>query len=646
MALSNDESKIDRRERDLYSRNIPQEKDPERGGFSKPVYDVSENWQSGDSFSAALTKEYTVPDQKNGFFKKFFIGSVVFFFVAVLVFLYMSYGGFNTVSSKNVDIFVQGPVAIDGGEVLVLDIAVKNNNNVPLEGAELLVEYPSGTREAGNIAVELTRYKEDVGNIAPGESVTKTVKSVLFGEKDTVKNIKVSVEYKAKGSNATFTKEKNYEINIKSSPVLVTVEYPKEVNSNQKMELVITVISSSNALIENLLVDAEYPFGFAFESATPQPSFGNNVWKIGDLNPKEKRTIKIIGKMEGQNDEEKTFRFNAGTPLDNDEKVIGIDFVTSAETILIRKPFFDVSLALDNDTQKDHVVEIGKQINGRLVWTNNLPVSVNDVVLDVTLGGSALDRNKVGVDQQGFYQSAENKISWDKRNTPVLAEIKPGQNGTFTFNFSTLNPLTQNISALRNPEANIDIKIKGIRFSDTEPPEEISYSFNRKVKVNTQVTFNPRVVYSIGPFENSGALPPKAEKETTYTILWTISNSFNDITNATVSASLPTYVKWVDIKSPASDRLLYNPSTNKVVWEPGDIKAGMGFGSSPREVAFQVSILPSLSQVGIAPTLIEDMTLTAVDKFTGNQVLITSNPVTTRISTDPIFDFQNDIVVK
>ncbi len=646
MPLNNSESKIDRRERDLYSRNVPQEKEPIRGDFTKPKYEISDNWQSQDSFSEAVNEEFAETENKSKFFKTFFFGSVGFFVLAILTFVYMSYGGFNTVSSKNVDISIKGPVSIGGGEELVLDIVITNNNNVPLNGADLLVEYPDGTRETTDLSKELLRQKENVGGILSGQSVTKTVKAVLFGEKNTSKTIKVSVEYQAQGSNATFTKEKDYPITIQSSPVLFSVDYAKEVNSNQKTDLTITVTSNSNTMIENMLVRAEYPFGFSLDSATPQPSFDNNVWSIGDLKPKEKRVIKISGKIEGQNDEEKTFRFSAGTAEPNDEKVIGIDFISSAETVVIRRPFFDIKLSLDSDESKEHIAEIGQSIGGNLSWINNLPVAVNDAVIEVTLGGNALDRNKVTSDQSGFYQSSLNKIVWNKNTTNSLSEIDPGENGNFNFNFSTLPATAQNLAILRNPEVNLNVNIKGVRFSDTEPPQNIEYSFSRKVKVATGPTFNSRMVYSTGPFENRGSIPPKAEKETTYTVIWTLGNSFNDITNASVSASLPTYVKWVDLKSPISEKILYNPATNKIVWEPGDIKAGVGFSTSPREVAFQVSFLPSLGQVGFSPKIIEESTFSGQDRFTNKSFSITNQALTTRITTDPAFDFNDDVVVK
>jgi hypothetical protein len=646
MVLNKDESKIDRRERDLYSRNVPQEKEPKRGDFTKPNYDPSDGWQAGDSFSTAIKEEFDETENKSKFFKFFFIGSIGFFIITILTFFYISQGGFNSVSSKNLDISIKGPVSIGGGDELVLNIVVTNNNNVPLTTADLLIEYPDGTRDTLDLSKELFRQKENISGILSGQSVTKTVKAVLFGEKDESKKIKVSVEYQTQDSNANFIKEKDYQITIQSSPVIFSVEYPKEANSNQKTDLTVTVVSNSNKIIEDLLVRAEYPFGFTLDTANPQASFDNNIWIIGDLKPKEKRVIKISGKIEGQNDEEKTFRFIAGAMSPRDEKIIGTSFVSSSETIILRRPFFDTKLSLNNNENKESVVEIGETVSGVLYWKNNLSTPINDPSIEIIFSGGALDKNKISSDQDGFYQSVLNKIVWNKNTVGKFSIIDPGETGSVSFNFGVLPSTVQNLAVLRNPEINLNINIKGSNFSSTDQSQTIEYSFAHKIKVATYATFNSRMVYSVGPFENMGSIPPKAEKETTYTVFWTIGNSFNDITNASVSATLPPYVKWVDVKSPLSEKIFYNPVTNKIIWEPNDIKAGVGFSSSPREVAFQVSFLPSLSQVGSIPKIIENIVFTGQDKFTLKNISITNLDLTTRITTDPLFDFNDEMVVK
>lgn len=427
----------------------------------------------------------------------------------------------------------------------------------------------------------------------------------------------------------------------------MTLQYPEEVNSNQKMELTLHVESNSNTTIENLLVSAIYPLGFSFQNATPEPAFDQNVWSIGDLKPNESRDIVIGGIMQGQNEEEKTFRFTAGSASQSDEKLIGVDFIAVAETTKIKKPFFTSELSIDNSEDNPSVVYIGNQVSGSLLWTNSIPVTIHDAVIEIYFSGNALDRNKITASQQGFYDSLNNRVFWDKRTRPELAEVAPGQTGKLQFDFYTLKATPQTLAALRAGEVNLQVKITGQRFSETEAPEELSYSYSRNVRVVSEAQFNPRLVYSVGPFTNTGPVPPKAEKATTYTVIWSITNSFNNLAQTTVTAQLPPYVSWVGTKSPSSENVIYNKDTNQVVWDVGNVKAGIGYvGSSPREVAFQVSVVPSLGQVNKAPDVILEQQMTAQDLWTGKEIEINRSPLSTRLTTDPQFDFGDGTVVK
>jgi hypothetical protein len=87
----------------------------------------------------------------------------------------------------------------------------------------------------------------------------------------------------------------------------------------------------------------------------------------------------------------------------------------------------------------------------------------------------------------------------------------------------------------------------------------------------TEVTLTSRALFSTGPFTNTGTLPPKAEEETTYTVLFTTGNTQNDIENARVTAVLGPNVSWV---SASGEDISYNPSNNTVTWNLGTLASG------------------------------------------------------------------------
>jgi hypothetical protein len=164
--------------------------------------------------------------------------------------------------------------------------------------------------------------------------------------------------------------------------------------------------------------------------------------------------------------------------------------------------------------------------------------------------------------------------------------------------------------------------------------------------VNSNISLVAKALYNDGSFKNTGVIPPKAEKTTTYTINWSISNTFNNTSNVTVSAVLPSYVKFINNINPQNEAVTYNDVSGEVVWNVGNIKTNTGYISAPRQVSFQVSLLPSLSQIGTVPILIGDSTLRATDVFTNAPLSSAVDALSTDIVGDSLYRYGQGVVVK
>ena len=153
-----------------------------------------------------------------------------------------------------------------------------------------------------------------------------------------------------------------------------------------------------------------------------------------------------------------------------------------------------------------------------------------------------------------------------------------------------------------------------------------------------------KALYYSGPFTNTGPIPPKAGQPTTYTIVWALSNTSNNISNAQVHATLPSWVDFVGPISPPSEDLTYDPSTKEVAWNIGGIPTGTGITSSDREVSFQVTLNPSTSQVGTSPLIINDAVLTGHDDFANVDITVNKNSLNTQLFNDSSFPAGGDRV--
>lgn len=636
-----EKSNLENLEEDIYSRDTPDITKRAQSHLSPHIVDVKSAWTDDTQITEELSHAKE-PKRGISFVSKFFFTSIVLFLIAAGVAAYMILGGFNTISSKNVDITIQGPTNVAAGEEVVLEVTIHNKNNVDLESVNFKVEYPEGTREPENLSTEKTRTEEMVGSIASGRTATRTLRAVFFGEKDEIKQLKLSIDYKARGGNANFSKEKVYDISIKSAPIVVTVDYPKEINANQEVEFVVTIVSNATEAIEDLLLRAEYPFGFVFSQSNPVSSFDKNIWKIGTLNPTEKKTFSIKGKVEAQNDEERTVRFTTGLADKNDEKKIAVDFITITNPVLIKKPFIGLAVELAGSRDVVHAVKAGGTIEGNIAWTNNLPVAIQDVGIRAILTGTSFDRNSVDPGN-GFFRSTENTIVWDKNMVSNLRTINPGDSGDVDFRFNVLDFTPQSSSQNKNISFNVNVFVAGTRVVQGEPNQTVTSESRHTIKIVTEPSLRGNVVHSVGPFENTGPMPPRADLETTYTVVWSISNTFNDLGNTVVSAKLPVYVEWKGLTNQPG-QVIYDEQSRIVSWAADEIKAGTGYGTPPKEVAFQVGLIPSVSQIGSTPTLADGITMTATDRFTGKQIVIQGGDVSTHMSEDPEYSGGDDEV--
>jgi hypothetical protein len=205
---------------------------------------------------------------------------------------------------------------------------------------------------------------------------------------------------------------------------------------------------------------------------------------------------------------------------------------------------------------------------------------------------------------------------WDGGAVASLTRIEPGGNGSISFSLASVNLTTSQGLVFRNPEITVDVSVKGRRVSGSNLPEEIFSTVTKKLRISSVLTLLGTLEYEKGPFENTGPVPPKAEEKTTYTIIWSLKNSTNDLADATVRATLPPYVEWVGVSIPQNEQIEYNPEVREITWKPGQIKAGAGYSVTAREVSFQVRIEPSISQVGAEIPIVGNARATAIDRFT------------------------------
>lgn len=596
---------------------------------------VSDSWEDDEEKLGSEEKFF----MRTSVFKNFFIFSLGFFILALGYAAYIFFAGGNTVSNDNIDISILGNSFTAGGEELSLVVGITNRNNSSLDLADLVMEYPKGSATIGTDAFssETERSRFSLGSIPAGSVRNENIKITLFGEQGSVRPIKFSLEYRVEGSNAIFVKEKNYEVTISSTPINLSVDAPVTISPNQDISLNIKATLNATRPASKVLVKLDYPTGFQFKSSAPMPSFGNNIWNLGDIAPGTEHNIAISGKMVDVFDgEEKTFRVWSGSQSKTDKTAIDVVFNSFVHTVAIKKAFIEATLSINGVNQREYAVDTKTVINGQINFINNLETKINDLEIRAKISGNAVDRKTIKA-LQGFYDSAKDVITWDQNGNNNLKEVNPGDSGSVTFSLSSLSLLLPGGGTLSNPSINIDVNISGKQLLAGYATEELKNSASALIRIISDVGFATKAFYSSGPFTNHGPVPPKVGKETTYTISWSLSSTANGISKSIIRSTIPAWIRFVGTISPASEDLTYNASTREIIWNVGNIPKGAGITQASKEVAFQVALTPSLSQIKTFPTIINEAILTGHDDFANVDIRVSKNSLLTQFVNDPQF---------
>ena len=300
--------------------------------------------------------------------------------------------------------------------------------------------------------------------------------------------------------------------------------------------------------------------------------------------------------------------------------------------VAIRESLLAVSVLANNS--REYIAKPGDFVSWEVTWKNNLPVPVKNAFIELDISGEIVDYKSVKVDQ-GTYDGINKRAVWNGFSAPQLRLINPGQSGTVRVGATLLaNPSVQKFTD-KNFTATVSARINSSSVPEGFEGTDISGKDAITLKVSSRLAFQSRAYYFAGPITNTGPLPPKVGQETTYTIVWSLTNLSNDLENVVVRTGLPSYMRWKQVIHPAGETISYNPDTGDIVWQAGTLLAGAGFSRPAREVAFQVALVPGINLEGSAPALILGSIASGKDLFTSVNLQVQHEAVSTEIRYDP-----------
>ena len=602
--------------------------DLKRIRLKKKKYLVNSNWE--DDKKEVKEEKPKKPKKPMTFYTKFLIFSFSFFLISIITAVFIFGSGANQITYEKVGLGIQGPNFIAGGDTISFIVSVTNQNAVPIVLSDVYVLYPDGTVEPGSPTIPMARDRQSFDKILPGETKEVRFNAVIFGSEGETKKIQVRYEYRIDSSNAIFHKDKDYDIRISTAPVNVSSTHPEDVLSGDEIELDIEVASNSTEDVSNLGLKIDYPFGFVFESAIPEPVSGDNIWDIGTILAAGSKNIKVKGIIGGQDGEERVFRYSVGAKNEEDLDDIGSIFSASESVIAIRRPDFDIKI-LVNGREEPEILYTTDRVNVEISVTNNLDTKILNPSIGAILKNDIFDPETIEV-EEGFFNSLNESIVWSRQTSSDFNEIEKGETKTASFNFLFRNGLTGEV---KEPRLLIDVSATGDSFSSSGGERAVISESETAIKLGSDLIVSGQTLYAVGPIGSSGPIPPKVGEITGYTIKWEAFAANNDFTDTVVSATLPPYVQYLGIFSPPGEDISYDDEKKEVVWNIGRLDALTGFdGQDTKEVYFKIALEPSISQVGQPVELLGNKKITGFDTFAETLFITEGDPETTEIDED------------
>lgn len=528
--------------------------------------------------------------------------------------------------AREVSLKIEGEKEVKSGQETTYLIKYSNLGKVALEQIELTLERPEGFSltwpEAEREDYRVATWS--LSDLAPKSEDSFEIKGTFIGQQDESKTLKVKLRYIPANFQSYFETSASLSVTISSVPLVLNLNAAKEIISGRRIGYLLDYLNASQATFSNVRIVFEYPQGFTFSSAQPEPTEANNIWDIGQMIPDQLGQIKVEGTLEGKEGENKSLTATIGL-------VEGSKFIQYNKTVvgteIVASPLYINQRVND---EEDYLAKAGDVLEYEIKYENRTNQEIRDVVITSQLSGQVLDFDSIEV-ENGVFDKSSKTISWSKDSLSTLGLLKSNQGGTLNFTVKVKDYLPIDDFGDKNFTIN-----SLVRMSGANVPDWVGLSENELItKVSSRLVLNARGYYYDPIISNSGPIPPKVGQTTTYTIHWQLLNLANDVEGVEIKSTLPSNVDWTNQFTALKGELSYDSRLREISWQIDKLAANTGILTPVQEAIFQISITPIASQIGKNVLLLEESTINGTDTFTQGKLTNTAQEVTTALPDDP-----------
>jgi len=519
------------------------------------------------------------------------------------------------------------------------------------EQNDIVIKYGNYSRvNLKNVAISFQRASEikidgdnnsafvktwDLGVLVPGKGDSIKIPISVFGSEGSSYFIESTFQYVPENFNSIFKRSKSGKLKVGGSPVKIIISAPQNISSGRKIEYSVVCENLSKKDFSDLILHVDYPNGFSLEtikiagefdlSDTEDVNDGDIL--IKNLASGEKIEYVIAGSLTGDIGRGEIIKAMVGFKKGGEFYA----YDKGESSTMIREPEILITQTVEKSVENANTGDI---IYFKIKAKNTSDAGLIGVEVGSKLEGNAIDFSSVKV-ENGIIK-ADNTILWNSSGILQFAYFLPSQEVELSFSLRIKDRLPITNAMAKNFIVSSSPYVNAAALS-----EEIAGN-TVNIKVNSKLVLTEKGFYwDDGKLKNSGPIPPRVGKTTTYTIHWQLLNLANDVKDAKVSAILPAGVGWSNSMEVTNGNLDFNNITRTVTWNIGAIPANVSIKLPTYEAVFQVSVNPAQADVGSALTLLGQAAVSGIDEFTGVELYSSVPAKTTELKEDGKLRFED-----
>ena len=441
----------------------------------------------------------------------------------------------NIYSKQDLKLDILAPPRADLAQLIEYTVLYTNNGEFRLENPVLTFQFPDHSIVEDGQSL---RQEIPLETIYPGQGGRVTFKARLFGKEGDTRTAQAQLKYSPSNLDIDYVSETEGTTQITSDPLTLDFVIPSKIEAGKETTFKLGYRSDATYPLSNLGIKIEYPSGFIFKSASPQP-LEETDWDIVLLNRGEGDSIEITGEIKGEVGEQKTFGAQLG--LWQDGSFVILKEISKRVEIVIPSLY----IAQEVNRNPQYIAEPGDFLHYEITFRNIGREPFTNLVLMVRLEGKSFDFNTVKVPDGDFHLSSRS-IFFDGQKNPELQFLGPQEGGKAEF-WIELGPQEKN-AMLKN------------RVSLGAAVEEFEIKIDSKIELEQLVEYR--------------------------TITWDIKNHYNNVENIKVRAVLAEDLSLTGEVVPGDSVLTFDSRSREVVWSVEKLEAGqkasISFGISER----------------------------------------------------------------